>query len=146
AVRTCVLAGTLSRSMPPVGGCSGAAWTGAAGAAFVWRGGAGAGRGAARRGGSGDGAITVISGSTVWPDAPDRAIDSPAAIAGTITDARRPHRQVSRFLTSPPCDASTTPPASAANLIDSRLSVAGSSCKSERELLAMRPSRAGRLL
>src|SRR5215468_3980508 len=85
--------------MPPVGGGSGAAWTGAV---FVWRCGAAAGRGGARRGGSGDGAITLMSGSTVWADAPDGAIDSPAAIAGAMTDARRPHRQVLRFLTYAP--------------------------------------------
>src|SRR5260370_8460696 len=95
--------------MPPVAGGSGAAW---AGAAFVWRCGAVAGRGGARRGGSGDGAITLMSGSTVWADAFDASIASATAIAGATTDARRPHRHISRFLTTPlstPYDASPFP-------------------------------------
>src|SRR5215470_138320 len=102
--------------MPPVGGCSGAAW---AGVAFVSRCGAVAGRGGTRRGGSGDGATTVISGSTVWADAPDGVIDSPTAIAGAMTDARRPHRQMSRFLTTPPRRLTTPPQIRAVSLADS---------------------------
>jgi len=36
----------------------------------------------------------LISGSTVWADAFDGAIDSATAIAGATTDARRPQWQV----------------------------------------------------
>jgi hypothetical protein len=46
---------------------------------------------------SGVGAITLMSGSTVWAGALDGAIDSPTAIAGATTDARRPQEQMSRF-------------------------------------------------
>src|SRR5215470_7056103 len=93
--------------MAPVG-CSAATSAGAAGAASVWRCGAVAGRGAARRGGNGDDAITLMSGSTVWADAPDGTIDSPIAIAAA-TDARRPTWQMSRFLNSRPSRRLTTP-------------------------------------
>jgi hypothetical protein len=39
--------------------------------------------------------MTLISGSAVWAGAYDGIIDSPAAIAGTIMDARRPRRLMS---------------------------------------------------
>src|SRR6516225_4275410 len=88
--------------MPPVGG-GGGVGAGAAGAGAASACGRDAvGRGLARCAGSGDGAITLISGSTVWAVAPGGAIDNPRTIAGAATDARRPQWQVLRFLTTPP--------------------------------------------
>jgi hypothetical protein len=130
-----VFDGTLSRSIrvgsglvsTGAGSDGGPAWrAGAAGALLGF---------ALRPPEIGDGAITLMSGSTVWADAPDGAIDNPTAIARATTDARRPQLRVSRFFTAPPA---TLPHILTTSLNDSRLSVAGSSSKSRRELLATR--------
>src|SRR5262249_43254843 len=91
--------------MAPVGGGSGGAWAGAAGVgvASAWRRGA-VGRGVARGADSGDGATTLISGSTVWANAQEGTIDSPTAIGSVTTKCtRRPSNlpRMSRCLTTP---------------------------------------------
>jgi hypothetical protein len=81
---------------------------------------------------SGVGAITLMSGSTVWADALDGIIDSPMATAGATTDARRPQWQKSLFLiSSPPTPFGTSPGFLMAKLEDSRFPITGRSSRSE---------------
>jgi hypothetical protein len=54
---------------------------------------------------SGDGAITSMSGSTVWAGAFDGATHNPTAIANPTTEVRSPPRQISLFFIRSPYGA-----------------------------------------